>query len=75
MQGGPPVNLGDVVIAPAYVTRSAEERGVDVENELGLMVVHGILHLLGWDHQDDSQAEDMERREAELLKRVGLRRS
>ncbi len=75
MQGGPPVNLGDVVIAPAYVTRAAAERGVDTQNEMGLMVVHGILHLLGWDHQNDDQAEEMERREADLLKRVGLRRS
>ena len=74
-RGGPPINLGDVVIAPAYVGRAAGERGVDVDNEMGLMVVHGILHLLGWDHQDDNQAEEMERREADLLKRVGLRRT
>ncbi len=74
-RGGPPINLGDVVIAPAFVARSAAERGAKVDDELGLMVVHGVLHLLGWDHQDDRQAEDMERREAALLKSVGLRRS
>lgn len=74
-RGGPPINLGDVVIAPSFVAKVAEERGAELDNELGLMVVHGILHLLGWDHQDDSQAEAMERRESVLLKRVGLRRS
>lgn len=75
VRGGPPINLGDVVIAPGYVARAAAQRGADVDNELGLMVVHGILHLLGWDHQDDDQAEEMESREAALLERVGLRRS
>lgn len=75
LRGGPPINLGDVVIAPAYVGRAVEERDGDIDNELGLMVVHGILHLLGWDHQDDDQAEAMERRESDLLGRVGLRRS
>ena len=57
------------------MTRAVAERGVDNQDEMGLMVVHGILHLLGWDHQNDDQAEEMERREADLLKRVGLRRS
>lgn len=75
VRGGPPINLGDVVIAPSYVARAAEERGVGLDAELGLMVVHGVLHLLGWDHQEHSEAEAMERREAALLERVGLRRS
>lgn len=74
-RGGPPINLGDVVIAPGYVSRAVTERGGDVDSELGLMVVHGILHLLGWDHQDDHQAEQMETRESDLLRRVGLQRS
>lgn len=74
-KGGPPLNLGDVVIAPSYVARSAAEQSVDFENEMGLMVVHGLLHLLGWDHQEDADAEAMERRETALLKRVGLKRS
>lgn len=75
LRGGPPINLGDVVIAPGYVGQEVNERGGDFDNELGLMVVHGILHLLGWDHQDDEQAAAMEQRETDLLGRVGLHRS
>ncbi len=72
--GGPPLHLGDVIIAPTKVGAQAVERGVDVEDELALMVVHGILHLMGWDHPDDAQAEAMERREAEILSQVGRTR-
>lgn len=67
----PPINLGDVVIAPSYVARQAEEYGVTLEDELALMLVHGMLHLMGWDHPDDSEAEAMEAREAAILARVG----
>ncbi len=72
--GGPPLNLGDVVIAPSYIRRQAEARSVPYEDELSLMVAHGILHLLGYDHGDDAQAEVMERREGELLRMVGRTR-
>ena len=71
---GPPLNLGDVVIAPSYVRKQAEARGVAFEDELALMVTHGILHLLGYDHEDETEAEAMERREAEILKLVGRKR-
>lgn len=69
--GDPPLLLGDIVIAPSYVRRQAEERGVAFHDELALMVVHGMLHLMGWDHADDEQAERMERREAGILASVG----
>ncbi len=65
--GGPPVNLGDVYICPAYVKRQAEREGVAYETEMALMVVHGILHLLGYDHELDAEAEAMESRERDLL--------
>ncbi len=71
---GPPLNVGDVVIAPEYVRRQARDMGVAVEDELALMVVHGMLHLLGYDHQDDKGAAAMERRERELLAVVGRQR-
>ncbi len=73
-RGGPPLHLGDVIIAPTKVGAQAAERGVDVEDELALMVVHGILHLMGWDHPDDALAEAMERREAEILSLAGRTR-
>ncbi|NIA26278.1 MAG: rRNA maturation RNase YbeY [Gammaproteobacteria bacterium] len=72
--GDPPLNLGDVVIAPEYVRRQAGEMGVSFEDELALMVVHGILHLLGYDHTNDEDAERMEARERALLKKDGRRR-
>lgn len=71
---GPPVTVGDVFIAPSVVKGNAERSGVEYEDELALMVVHGLLHLLGWDHVDDADAEAMERREAQLLEMVGRKR-
>ncbi len=45
------------------------EHGVSVDDELALLVVHGSLHLLGWDHVVDAEAEKMEAREREILAR------
>lgn len=71
----PPIMLGDVIIAPAYVRRQAAELDVEFEDEMALMVAHGILHLLGYDHESDEPAQRMELRERELLEKVGrLRR-
>lgn len=71
---GPPLMLGDVVVAPTYVRRQAEEHGVSFEDEMALMVTHGILHLLGYDHVEDEEAQRMEERERELLALVGKTR-
>jgi metalloprotein, YbeY/UPF0054 family len=65
------VGLGDVFIAPTVVRRNAAARGVAYEDELALMVVHGLLHLLGWDHTAEEEAKRMEALEGELLARVG----
>jgi len=69
--GGPPLELGDVFIAPSVVRRNADQRHGLFEDELALMVVHGLLHLLGWDHEEPAEAVRMEARERELLARVG----
>ncbi|MFZ0625557.1 MAG: rRNA maturation RNase YbeY [Acidimicrobiia bacterium] len=71
---GPPLLVGDVIVAPAYVRAQAERFEVGFDDEMALMVTHGILHLLGYDHQTDDEAETMERRETELLALVGRRR-
>ena len=63
----PLVLLGDVVICPSVAERNAAEHGVPVDDELALLVVHGLLHLLGMDHETDREAEAMERLERELL--------
>jgi probable rRNA maturation factor len=64
-----PVLLGDVVVCPSVAARNAGDHGVSVDDELALLVVHGLLHLLGMDHDVDEEAERMERRERELLAR------
>jgi probable rRNA maturation factor len=61
--------LGDVVICPAVAARNAAEHAVTVDDELALLVVHGVLHLLGMDHETDREAEAMERLEREILAR------
>jgi probable rRNA maturation factor len=61
--------LGDVVICPAVASRNAAEHGVDFEDEVALLVVHGLLHLLGMDHEEDGDAQRMEALEQQLLRR------
>jgi probable rRNA maturation factor len=65
----PPVVLGDVVICPAVAARQAPERAGTVDSELALLVVHGVLHLLNYDHAEEREAATMRQREAELLDR------
>ena len=61
--------LGDVVICPTVAAVNAVEHGATFDDEIALLVVHGILHLLGMDHEVDEEAERMERREQQLLDR------
>jgi probable rRNA maturation factor len=61
--------LGDVVVCPSVAARNATDHGVSLEDEVALLVVHGLLHLLGMDHGEDDEAETMEQRERELLAR------
>ena len=62
-----PLILGDVVVCPLVAQRNAPAHAGTYDDELALLVVHGILHLLGMDHVDDGEAAVMERRERELL--------
>ena len=71
---GPPLMIGDVIVAPAYIRRQAIENSVAFEDEMALMVTHGVLHLIGYDHLVDEDAERMEQRERDLLARVGKAR-
>jgi probable rRNA maturation factor len=65
----PPVVLGDVVICPTVAARQAPEHLATFDDELALLVVHGILHLLNYDHAEEQEAVAMRRRERELLER------
>jgi probable rRNA maturation factor len=71
---GPPLELGDIFICDEVVASHAVEYKVPFDTELHLMVVHGVLHILGWDHQTDDDAQAMEEREAEHLAAIGLER-
>ena len=51
----------------------ADEKGVSVEDHAAHLVVHGTLHLLGYDHRDDTEAAEMEEREARALARLGIK--
>jgi len=62
-----PITLGDVVIAPDVATKQAAELGTTVESELDLLLVHGVLHLLGYDHEADEDAAAMQERERAVL--------
>ena len=64
-----PQLVGDIVICPAVAARNAVEHECPFDDEIALLVVHGVLHLLGWDHAVDAEAERMEARERELLTR------
>jgi probable rRNA maturation factor len=64
-----PTLLGDVVICPAMAHRNAPEHAGTYEDELALLLVHGLLHLLGMDHEDPDEAEVMEAKERDLLAR------
>ncbi|MGH9292577.1 MAG: rRNA maturation RNase YbeY [Acidimicrobiales bacterium] len=67
--GDPPILLGDIVICPAVAARNAPEHASSYDDEMALLVVHGILHLMGMDHVDAGEADEMEALEQELLGR------
>ena len=59
--------LGDIIISMETTIRQANERQHSTETELRVLLVHGILHLLGYDHIEDDEAEIMEAKEREIL--------
>ncbi len=64
-----PLLLGDVVICPAVAAANAPGHAGTYDDELALLVVHGVLHVLGMDHADTAEVAAMQRRERELLDR------
>jgi probable rRNA maturation factor len=67
VQPGEPIAIGDVIVAPEVAEAQAVEYGHTVEEELNLLVVHGVLHLLGYDHEADDAASAMQERERVIL--------
>lgn len=63
----PPVVLGDVVVCPLVAQRQAPDHAGTLDDELALLVVHGVLHLLNYDHAEEQETAVMQARERELL--------
>ena len=64
--------LGDLVICAPVVAREAKEQRKPLAAHYAHLTVHGVLHLLGWDHEDDKEAEAMEQLEREILADLGI---
>lgn len=65
-------HLGDIVLAYGVCATEAEAQGKTLADHLSHLVVHGVLHLLGRDHEDDGEAEEMEAEEREILAQIGV---
>ena len=66
--------LGDIIISAETAKRQSEEYGHSLEREIGFLFVHGFLHLLGYDHQDEASEAEMTSKQEAVLDRAGLRR-
>ena len=66
-----PLVMGDLVICPAVVAQEAAEQNKPLAAHYAHMTVHGMLHLQGWDHENDDDAQDMENEERKLLAALG----
>lgn len=65
-------HMGDLVLALGVCVAEAEQQGKTVGDHLSHLVVHGVLHLLGHDHEDDAEAETMEAKERAILAMLGV---
>lgn len=63
-------NLGDIVISAEQAARQAEDNGLSLENEIKQLILHGLLHLCGYDHETDNG--EMNARELELREKLGI---
>ena len=71
---GAPRHLGDIAISFPHVVRQAEEYGHSRERELAYLLVHGVLHVLGYDHEDPEDARAMRAHEEQALGEWGITR-
>jgi probable rRNA maturation factor len=69
---GTPQLLGDIVIAYETAAREALNESKPIAHHVAHLAVHGFLHLMGYDHESDAEAEAMESREREILARLGI---
>lgn len=69
---GIPCPIGDISLAYETVLREAKSGGVSIDAHLCHLIIHGFLHLLGYDHEDDAEALIMEQTETRALARIGI---
>jgi probable rRNA maturation factor len=69
---GPELMLGDIILARGVCAAEAAEKAIPIEDHAAHLMVHGTLHLLGYDHMDEDGAADMEAREVRALARMGI---
>ena len=67
-----PLVVGDLVIVPSVCCREAVEQNKAPSDHMAHLIVHGLLHLSGYDHEDDAEADHMEAREQEILAGLGI---
>jgi probable rRNA maturation factor len=68
-EGWEDLPLGDVVVSPEYVSGSAKDKNIDYNNEIILVIIHGVLHLLGFDHDTGEREREMWRVQDALVQR------
>ncbi len=73
-EGEPETMLGDIIISIPRAIVQSEDYGHSVERELGFLFVHGFLHLLGYDHQDEESEAEMMGKQEQVLQQIGLTR-
>lgn len=69
---GPELLLGDIILARGVCAEEAADKGISIEQHATHLVIHGTLHLLGYDHLHEADAADMESREVRALERLGI---
>jgi probable rRNA maturation factor len=69
---GPELMLGDIILAHGVCAEEAAGKEIPIDQHAAHLMVHGTLHLLGYDHMDDDSAADMESREVRALARMGI---
>jgi len=70
-----PRMLGDIIISVPKAMEQAEEYGHSMKRELGFLALHGLLHLLGYDHETEAQEKEMFDKQREILDAYGLKRA
>ena len=68
-----PLSLGDLVVCAPLLEKEALDQGKELESHWAHILIHGILHLIGYNHEDSSEANIMENLEIQVLKKIGFR--